>query len=141
MCIRDSSPTDHYVVQQYVKKPLLIDGLKFDIRLYVLVLSINPMRIYLFNEGLARFGTNKYQNPGSKNLGNLYMHLTNYAINKNNKGVFEFNKNLDESNQGHKRTFQSTLDWIEKHMENGKERKEAMLLQIEQIIIKTLCTV
>lgn len=33
------------------------------------------------------------------------MHLTNYAINSKNKGVFEFNKNLEESNQGHKRTF------------------------------------
>lgn len=106
------SPTDHYVVQTYIKKPLLIDGLKFDCRLYVLVYSIEPLRIYLYKEGLARFSTEKYEEPGGKNLKNLYMHLTNYAINCKNKGVFQFNKSLEEDNKGHKRSFQSVLDWI-----------------------------
>lgn len=76
------------MVQQYVKKPLLIDDLKFDCRLYVLVLSVDPLRIYLYKEGLARFSTDPYQVPSKKNLGNLFMHLTNYAINAKNKGVF-----------------------------------------------------
>jgi tubulin polyglutamylase TTLL6/13 len=84
----DINPEDHYVVQQYIKKPLLIDNLKFDCRLYVLVLSVDPLRIYLFKEGLARFSTDLYQAPCKKNLSNLYMHLTNYAINCKNKGVF-----------------------------------------------------
>ena len=88
----DVVASDHYVVQQYVKKPLLIDDLKFDCRLYVLVLSVDPLRIYLYKEGLARFSTDPYQVPAKKNLGNLFMHLTNYAINAKNKGVFQFNQ-------------------------------------------------
>jgi len=83
-------------VQKYIEKPLLIDGLKFDCRLYVLILSINPMRIYLFKEGLARFSTDDYEKPSKANLSNLYMHLTNYTINAKNKDKFEFNKNLEE---------------------------------------------
>ena len=75
----------------------MIDELKFDIRLYVLVLSINPMRIYLFDEGLARFSTDIYDKPTKANLGNLYMHLTNYSINAKNKEKFVFNKNLDDT--------------------------------------------
>ena len=52
-------------------------GFKFDLRIYVMVTSFDPLRIYIFNEGLARFSTVRYD--GSPlNLGNIYMHLTNY---------------------------------------------------------------
>ena len=63
-------------------KPLLIDGLKFDLRIYVLIAGIDPLRIFVFNEGLARFCTAPYEAPKSDNLTNMFMHLTNYAINK-----------------------------------------------------------
>lgn len=48
------------VVSEYVGKPLLIDGYKFDLRVYVALTSINPLRIYIYEDGLARFATQKY---------------------------------------------------------------------------------
>jgi tubulin polyglutamylase TTLL6/13 len=63
-------------------KPYLIDGLKFDLRLYVLINGIEPMRIYMFKDGLARLATVPYKKPALSNMSNLFMHLTNYAINK-----------------------------------------------------------
>ena len=45
------------VVQQYVSKPLLFDELKFDLRVYILVAGCDPLRLYIYNEGLVRFST------------------------------------------------------------------------------------
>ena len=61
---------------------MLVDGLKFDLRLYVLVLSVQPLTAYLFRQGMARFATNKYKRPTEANLHDVYMHLTNYSLNK-----------------------------------------------------------
>jgi tubulin polyglutamylase TTLL6/13 len=105
-----------------------------------LVLSVDPLRIYLFKEGLARFSTDPYQAPSKKNLDNLFMHLTNYAINCKNKGKFQFNQGLDDCNTGHKRTFTSILEHIVSRFEDGAKKIEKMMRLIEQIIIKTLLT-
>ncbi len=51
-------------------------------RFYVLITSVNPLTIYIYEEGLTRLATEKYQKPDDRNISNLFMHLTNYSINK-----------------------------------------------------------
>ena len=46
--------------------------------------GVNPLRVFLFKEGLVRLATEPYVRPTEDNIDNLFMHLTNYAINKNN---------------------------------------------------------
>jgi hypothetical protein len=46
-----------YVVSQYVSNPHLINGLKYDLRIYCLVTCYDPLKIYVFKEGLVRFAT------------------------------------------------------------------------------------
>ncbi|XP_008302405.1 tubulin polyglutamylase TTLL11 [Stegastes partitus] len=93
------------VVQEYIQKPLLIDKLKFDIRLYVLIKSLEPLEIYIAKEGLTRFCTEPYQEPSQKNLSHVFMHLTNYSLNVHS-GNFVHS---DSQSTGSKRTLSSVL--------------------------------
>lgn len=61
----------------------MINSKKFDMRQYVVVTSFNPLRVYFYHEGLARFATEEYSND-PKILKNKFVHLTNFSINKRN---------------------------------------------------------
>jgi tubulin polyglutamylase TTLL6/13 len=84
-CWEDIDTTEHCITQRYIHNPYLIEGLKFDFRIYILLFGVDPIRIFMYEEGLTRFATEKYISPMKGNLQNFYMHLTNYAINKNSE--------------------------------------------------------
>uniref|UniRef100_A0A8I3MK37 Tubulin tyrosine ligase like 7 n=1 Tax=Canis lupus familiaris TaxID=9615 RepID=A0A8I3MK37_CANLF len=59
---------DHLIVQEYIEKPFLMEGYKFDLRIYILVTSCDPLKIFLYHDGLVRMGTEKYIPPNESNL-------------------------------------------------------------------------
>ena len=42
--------------------PLLIGGKKFDMRIYTLVISYQPLVVYLYRTGFGRFTHHRYTN-------------------------------------------------------------------------------
>ena len=71
---------------------MLIHGHKFDLRVYVLVTSVDPPVFFLYREGLVRFCAKPYEAPSSTNISDRASHITNYAVNKaftdNNGALF-----------------------------------------------------
>ncbi|CAD8173941.1 unnamed protein product [Paramecium pentaurelia] len=134
--INDINPNDHYVAQRYLHRPFLIDGLKFDLRVYVLLAGTEPMRIYVYQDGLVRFATEPYVAPTSNNLEDVCMHLTNYAINKENPN-FIFNNDISKMDVGHKRSIKSVFGKLEQEGYNIQKLWQDMY----KLFIKTFCTV
>ena len=124
------------VAQRYLTKPFLIDGYKFDLRIYALVLCCDPLRIHVYNDGLARFCTELYEAPKAANLKDVCMHLTNYAVNKHNDN-FVFNEDEGATDEGSKWSIQG----LKEYMAGAALDFPAMWASIVDLIVKTVLSV
>ena len=123
-------PSNHQtIVSRYIINPFLINNKKFDLRIYAFVTSIVPLRIYRFKEGLTRFSANNY----NLDVNDRCAHLTNYAVNKNNKNYVQNESPFDVDYNSSKWTLTSLQQYLEEHNINS----ELIFSKIDDIIIKT----
>ncbi|XP_023950160.2 tubulin polyglutamylase TTLL5 isoform X2 [Bicyclus anynana] len=123
---------ENVVVAKYIDKPLLIGGHKCDLRLYVCVTSIDPLLIYLYEEGLVRFATVKYDKT-NKNLWNPCMHLCNYSINKYHTDYIKCD-DPNAGNIGHKWTLSALL----RHLRKQGRNTAALMAAVEDLVVKSI---
>jgi tubulin polyglutamylase TTLL6/13 len=117
------------VVQEYIDKPLLLDGCKFDLRIYVLVLGHGSSpHVFICKEGIARLCVQKYEEPAPSNLHKVSTHLTNYSINS-------VSAEFDRSEDGSKRLMSSVLDKL--HV-SGAVDKDVLWGQICESVSTTV---
>ncbi|XP_064196419.1 probable tubulin polyglutamylase TTLL2 [Anguilla rostrata] len=129
--IKDLTYDSSVIVQRYVSDPLLISGYKFDLRIYVCVKSFHPLTVYIHQEGLVRFATEKYD---LTSLDNLYAHLTNTSINK--FGQF-YTKDKEQVGPGCKWTMSKFRSFL-----HNQGVDELLLWQrINSIVTLTLLTI
>lgn len=125
------------VIQFYLERPLLITGRKFDLRLYVLVPSISPLRIYIHDSGLARFCTHRYvynDDEKTANVEDLNMHLTNFSLNKNDIN-FKRGEAGHESIENSKWSLPFFLDYLEKV---EKINVKDLMNEIHRVLVATV---
>lgn len=116
------------VVQEYIANPLLISRYKFDLRLYVFVACFHPLRVYLHENGLARFSTEKFD---LESLDNTYSHLTNTSINR-----FGLNYGSDKERVG--TGCKWTLDQLRQYFYQSGIDDMPLWSQIINIVILTV---
>lgn len=116
-----------YVISRYVDNPLLVGGKKFDLRLYVLVTSYRPLRVYMYMHGFARFCNVKYSSDVEE-MDNPFIHLTNVAIQKHNE---DYNKS--HGGKWHVRNLRLYLEAT-----RGTEPTDALFATMNQVIINSL---
>ncbi|XP_019494046.1 PREDICTED: tubulin polyglutamylase TTLL6 isoform X1 [Hipposideros armiger] len=126
--VKEIKPEEDMICQLYLSKPFIIDGFKFDLRVYVLMTSCDPLRIFAYSEGLVRFATTSYSPPCTDNLEDICMHLTNYSINKHSSNF------IRDVHSGSKRKLSTFNMYMERHGYNV----EQIWRDIEDVIVKTI---
>ena len=127
------------VAQQYIRNPLLIEKKKFDLRIYVLVTSCSPLRMYLFQDGLVRICTEEYKRPNTSNMRDRCMHLTNYSVNKRSEKYERDEKGSEPSNLGSKRSISWLMDWLAEEKSEAAAKK--MWSKIGDICVMTIISI
>ncbi|KAJ4437028.1 hypothetical protein ANN_17161, partial [Periplaneta americana] len=120
------------VVAKYIDNPLLVDGHKCDLRLYVAVTSYDPLLVYMYEEGLVRFATVKYDTSG-KHLWNPCMHLCNYSINKYHSDYIK-SEDPEAEDVGHKWTLSALL----RHLRAQGTDTSLLMQRIEEVVVKAI---
>ena len=116
---------NNLIIQKYLESPLLYKGRKFDIRIWVLFTYTNKENnysIYVFKEGHLKACSDEF-NIDNKNL---FIHLTNYSVQK-------YNKNFSKVEVGNEISFQMFQDEL-----NKKEIKKNFKKDIFPEIIKII---
>ncbi|PAA67977.1 hypothetical protein BOX15_Mlig002170g1 [Macrostomum lignano] len=126
---------EQLVACKYIANPLLVDGFKFDLRIYVAVTSYDPLMIYVYEEGLARFATVRYQADG-RQLRNQCMHLTNYSVNKRNRDFVQ-NDDAEVEDYGNKWSLGALL----RYLRSEGHDTAALMMRIEDVVIKSILSV
>ncbi|XP_069689786.1 probable tubulin polyglutamylase ttll-15 isoform X1 [Periplaneta americana] len=94
-------------VQEYVSRPLLIDGHKFDIGVYTIQTSIDPLRVYIYNgDMILRFCPEKYH-PFDPNVLDKYVvgddYLPTWEVPSLKKYYIDLGFSMKESLSAHLR--------------------------------------
>jgi len=128
--LADEKEVEAYVVQRYLQFPLLIGGKKFDLRLYALVMSFSPLKVFQYRRGFARFTNSRYSSDPD-DIYNGFVHLTNVAIQKTAD-------NYDERTGG-KMELQALKIYLMSIY--GVERIDALFWEMQMIILRALLAV
>ena len=116
---------NNLIIQKYIEDPLLYNGRKFDIRIWVLFTYLSKdskYEIYVFKEGHLKACSDNFNIDSD----NLFIHLTNYSVQK-------YNKNFSKVEIGNEISFQMFQKELIRQ-NSGKNFKKDIFPEIIKII-------
>ena len=116
---------NHLIIQKYLEDPFLYLDRKFDIRIWVLFTYLSKdyrFEVYVFKEGHLKACSETF----NINSDDLFVHLTNYSVQK-------YNKNFSKIEIGNEISFESFQNELDKRG-GGKNFVKNVLPKIFRII-------
>ena len=113
------------ILQKYIEKPLLYNGRKFDVRLWVLLTHTNE--IYLFREGHLKATSFNYTSEST----DLYIHLTNYSVQK-------YSDKFQKFECGNEISFDELQESLNKYYNLNLDVRKELLPKLKNIIFLSM---
>eukprot|EP00792_Barthelona_sp_PAP020_P003820 TRINITY_DN1679_c0_g1_i1.p1 TRINITY_DN1679_c0_g1~~TRINITY_DN1679_c0_g1_i1.p1 ORF type:complete len:1614 (-),score=441.89 TRINITY_DN1679_c0_g1_i1:5-4846(-) len=104
---REQLTQSNYIIQRYICNPWLIKGRKFDFRVYFMITSLFPLKVYIYKDGFVRFCSEPYSD---EDFTNIYAHLTNTAIQRDHPNGIKSPPFIDNGNTAAKCSFKEFQD-------------------------------
>ena len=112
--------SQNLIAQKYISDPVLFKGHKFDFRMYMMVSSVNPLKIY-YHDGFLRISLEKYDKSSRKKN----THITNTELSK--KIIKECQKygrkyhdmTADELRNFQMQSLEQLAEIVEKYLDKG----------------------
>eukprot|EP00400_MALV-I_sp_L67-5_P001298 gene1298-274_t len=128
----NETAVETYVIQRYVEDPLTIGNKKFDLRLYVLVTSFQPLVVWIYQAGFCRFSMEPY----AMDVSNLTAHLTNVSVQKQTDKSFQKEAYLRTGGKWALSSFRHHVDVM-----YGREISQKLFVEIEDVVLHSLISV
>ncbi|XP_056279507.1 probable tubulin polyglutamylase TTLL9 [Pseudoliparis swirei] len=125
---KDAAQVESYVAQRYIENPYLINGRKFDLRVYVLVTAYVPLKAWLYRDGIGRFSSTRFS---MSSIDDKYVHLTNVAVQKTAPDY--------DPEQGFKWQMQQLRRYLT--AKHGRQTIESLFKEIDNIFVHSLQSV
>ena len=123
-----------FLLNKYITNLDLINNKKYDLRLYILVTGLKPLRIYFYQEGLIRIAAKKYT-LNEESIKNRFIHLTNTGVNSANEDfIVPDNSSNEEANIWNLKMYVKRLKKLNIDFNEFKQK-------INDIIIKSIISV
>jgi tubulin monoglycylase TTLL15 len=113
------------IYQEFIENPFLVDGHAFDLGVYVLVTSINPLRVYRFqDDAFLRFCPEQYHPFDPKNV-------DKYVVYETQKTIDQI-PSLRSAVVEQKMSFKASFEW---YLKTRGFSKSNLWSQIDNIVV------
>lgn len=119
--IIENPPWKEFVIQKYIKSPLLIGGYKFHIRAYAVITDVLKPKCYLYKLGQVEFATRPFNLEEVGDKFNKYSHITNMCVNIEKQNMPFYKKDKAGVGVGTEWSLRKLLDILPTYLSNFDE--------------------
>jgi len=116
---------------------MLLDGYKFDLRVYVLVTSFSPLEAFVYRRGYARLSSRPFSLEASA-LDDRFIHLTNAAVQRQNESASSTLECLRDASASDAGGSKCSLEYLWRRLEATGVDTAAVWAAVCDVVVKSL---